>query len=68
MNNEKKITGHVARPHEVVLIHSMGKKFRIRAMFDNVDAANEFMGKHPDTGVIASFGPIHIIANLYEHY
>lgn len=67
-DGNKKVRGHVAKKDENVLIHSMGKKFRIRAMFDNVEAANEFMGKHPDTGVIASFGPIHIIANLYEHY
>ncbi len=50
---------------EEVWIHSMGKRFLIRAIADTTEEANAFMEKHPDTALIASFGALHFIANVH---
>lgn len=55
-----------AKPDENVRIRSMGKHFRIRAIADTDDEANEFCLKHRDTGVIACLGPLIFIADIYE--
>jgi len=57
---------HSARSHEQLWLYSMGKRFRVRAITDSVDEANEFMGSHTDTALIACFGPFNVIANCYE--
>lgn len=57
---------HFARPHEQLWIYSMGKRFRVRAMFTDDLAANAFMARNRDTGAIAAFGAFVIVANLYE--
>lgn len=55
---------HTAK-NEEVWVHSMGKRFMIRAITDSVDEANAFMEKHSETALIACFGPFNIIANTY---
>jgi len=57
---------HQAKPHEHLWVTSMSKKFRVRAITDTVDEANEFMEGHKDTALIACFGPFNLIANVYE--
>jgi hypothetical protein len=55
-----------ASTSEVLWIHSMGKRFQVRAITTTVESANEFMEKHPDTALIACYGQFNIIANTYE--
>ena len=54
-----------AAKQEEVWVHSMGKRFMIRAIADTVEDANKFMESHPETALIACFGPLNIIANQY---
>lgn len=56
---------HIAKEQDELWIYSMGKRFRVRAIFDTVDAANQFMESHPDATLIACFGPFNVIANTY---
>jgi hypothetical protein len=56
---------HIAKENEVLWMHSMGKRFRVRAISDNDDESNAFMERNSDTGLIACFGPFNVIANLY---
>jgi len=56
---------HIAKDHEDLWIFSMGKRFRVRAVFDSVEEANAYMETHRDTALIACFGPLNIIANTY---
>lgn len=44
----------------------MGKKFRIRAVADTVDEANEYMERHSDAALIACIGKLCMIANQYS--
>ncbi len=57
---------HIAKEHEELWIFSMGKRFRVRAITNSVDEANQYMEGHRDTALIACFGPFNIIANQYE--
>ena len=57
---------HVAKSHEHLWIRGMGKSFRVRAITNTVDEANEYMEKHKNTALIACFGPFNLIANVYE--
>ena len=57
---------HAAKPDEHLWVTSMGKKFRVRAITDTVDEANDFMESHTDTALIACYGPFNLIANVYE--
>lgn len=56
-----KLTGE----HQMYL-RSMGKLFRITAIFTSDAEANAYMAKHPDEGLIAEFKPYRYIANLYD--
>jgi hypothetical protein len=51
---------------EVLWIYSMGKRFQVRAITTSDELSNAFMEKHPDTALIACYGPFQIIANVYE--
>lgn len=51
---------------EVLWIHSMGKRFMVRAITTSDDESNRFMENHSDTALIACFGPFQIVANIYE--
>lgn len=50
---------------QIFYLRSMGKAFRITAMFDDVNAANAHSAK-TDDGVIAEFNGIIYMANLYD--
>lgn len=56
---------HVAKESEQLWVFSMGKRFMVRVIADNDAEANTYMERHPDTGLIACFGPLCIVANLY---
>jgi hypothetical protein len=61
------VTKHVAREGaENVQFRSMGKSFKVTAMFDNTEETNEWLAKNRDHGVIACFGPFVIVANIYD--
>jgi hypothetical protein len=53
------------KPDEEVWINSMGKRFRLTAMATTTAAANDYMAKHDREAVIAEFGPLILIANIY---
>lgn len=57
---------HTAKAHEHLWLHSMGKRFRVRAIADTVEEANAFMERHSETALIACFGPFNVVANQYE--
>jgi hypothetical protein len=57
---------HAAKAHEHLIVFSMGKRFRVRAITDNVDEANAYMQRHSETALIACFGPFNVIANQYS--
>lgn len=52
-------------------IHSMGKKYRVVAIFTNVEDANKHMSRNDSHGVIASF-PVNderefiFLADIYD--
>ena len=52
---------------EILLLNSMGKTFRVRAIFTDTDAANEYMERNSDTGCIAEFSPYIFVADLYQY-
>lgn len=56
---------HIAKPDETIWFHSMGKRFRIVAIFTTDADANAFMERHNDAALIAEFGPFRILANKY---
>ncbi len=58
-------TKHIFKQDEILWLCSMGKKFRVTAIFTTDQAANEHMRKHDDQACIASFGPFVILANKY---
>lgn len=57
---------HTAKPGEELWVYSMGKRFMVRAITTTDAEANAFMESHPETALIACFGPFDIIANQYE--
>lgn len=57
---------HTAKAYELVYVFSMGKRFRVRAITTSDAEANLYMERHPETALIACFGPFYIIANQYE--
>jgi len=57
---------HKTCKHELLFIHSMGKKLRISAIATSDDEANEHCGKNDDA-VVAVFGPFVIMANKYDN-
>lgn len=57
---------HIATKSEFLWVYSMGKRFRVRAITDTIEEANQYMESHRDTALIACFGPLCIIANQYE--
>ena len=57
---------HVARAHEQLTVYSMGKRFRVQAVFTTDDDANEYCARNGCNGaVIAVFGPFIIVADKY---
>ena len=56
---------YLHKPDEYLMVRSMGRTFRVTAIFDNDDEANKYMEQHTDQAVIACFGPLVIIAQVY---
>ena len=56
---------HKAKPHENLWLFSMGKRFRITAVFTTDAEANTHMETHKDEAVIACFGPFIFLAENY---
>lgn len=54
------------REHERLYVRSMGKEFRVTAVFTSDDDMNGYLTKHRDEGVIASVGGVSFAANLYQ--
>ncbi len=50
---------------DLLWVYSMRKRFQVRCITTSDEEANAFMESHPDTGLIAQYGPFRIIANLY---
>jgi len=57
---------HIAKTEEHLHVYSMGKRFRVLAIFDTDDEANAYCEKHDEAAVIACFGKMVIVANKYE--
>ena len=53
-------------PEQIMYVRSMGKALRVVAIFRTDDEANAFMEKNRDTGVVAVFGDLVLVANLYD--
>ncbi len=47
-------------------VRSMGKLLRVTAIFASDDEANAYMERHRDEAVVACFGQLVFIANLYD--
>lgn len=62
------MTIHIARNHENIMILSMGKAFRIRAVADNTDDANAYCEKTQDVGAIACLDGLIFIADIYAGF
>ena len=56
----------LASTHQAFLVRSMGKVFRVTAIFHDDKEANAYMEKNPDEAVMACFGPYILIANKYK--
>lgn len=56
---------HTAKVGEELWVHSMGKRFQVRAIADTVAEANAYMERNHTTALIACFGPFNVIANQY---
>lgn len=56
----------IASNRDKLWVYSMGKRFLVRAVTDTTEEANAYMEQHPETALIACFGPLNIIANKYE--
>ena len=50
---------------ETLWIYSMGKRFQVRAITTTVDSATHSWTNIQKLALIASYGPFHIIANVY---
>lgn len=60
------MTNHIHK-ELTMYVRSMGKAFRVTAMFSTDEEANAYLEKHPDEGVIAtSKTGLVMIANLYD--
>lgn len=51
---------------EILYVRTMGKAIRVTAVFDNDEDANKYMEKNRDEGLVAEFGELRLIANLYD--
>ena len=56
---------HVFKENEHLWLYSMGKRFRITAIFTEIEQANDYMATHPDAACIAEFKPFVFLANKY---
>ena len=52
---------------QTLYVRSMGKALKVTAIFLTDKAANLYMEKNRDEGVVAQFGHYILIANCYDH-
>lgn len=52
--------------NQTVYVRSMGKVLEVLAIVHGSDAANRYMTMHKDTAVIAEFGNLVFLANVYD--
>lgn len=52
----------ILTPEQPLYIHTMGRAFRVNAVFDKTDKANAYLESHPGQGVIAVYGFLIFIA------
>jgi len=52
--------------NQTIYVRSMNKALKVVAICSTDDEANDFCEKNVDTGVIAVFGELVFIANLYD--
>ncbi len=53
-------------PEQMLYVRSMGKLLRITAIAMGMESANKYMETHRDEGLVAEFGSLCLIANLYD--
>ncbi len=58
-------TKHIFKQDEILWLCSMGKRFRVTAIFTDDAEANAHMERHDDQACIANFGAFVILANKY---
>ena len=51
---------------DYLLIYSMGKRFRVTAIFTSENDANAYMEKHEEAALIAEHKPFLFIASKYD--
>ena len=51
---------------EIIYVRSMGKALRVTAIFTNDAEANAYMAANRDEGVVAEFGTLILLANVYD--
>ena len=51
---------------QIMYVRSMGKALRVTAVFTSDDEANAYMHKNKNEGVIACFGNLVLLANIYD--
>jgi hypothetical protein len=54
------------KEHQKIYTRRMGKAFTTTAITTTDAEANEYCKKHPDEGVIAVYGNLVFIANMYD--
>lgn len=54
------------KDHQMLYVRSMGKAFRVTAIFTDDDAANDFMAKNPGHAVMAVFGDVIFLAETND--
>ena len=52
--------------HQQMYVRSMGKLLLVTALFTDDDAANRWMERNPDHGVIAVYGDVVFLAHLHD--
>lgn len=55
------------KPDQKLYIYSMGKRFRVTAIFHDDDSANRFMERNRDSAVIAAIDPYIFIADKHDN-
>ena len=51
---------------ETLYVRSMGRLLLVLAVFTSVDEANEYMEKHENAALVATFGPFFLLADKHD--
>jgi hypothetical protein len=52
----------ILNPDQPLYVHTLGRAFRVTALFQSPDVANGFMEANPGQGVLACYGPLICLA------